>query len=345
MESLRTETLMLEHQQLEQRFAALRLPDASALAALTRSLERSGQLTACIAVPARAGSAYVLLDGYRRVEALKRLRQDTVWVQVWQCPLGEGLGRLLARTQARRWAVIEEALLLRELAEDGGLSQHELARRTGRDVSWVNRRLQLLGTLSEELLAALCEGRLSSWAATRVLVPLARANSDHARALLDALGRQPLSTRELRRWYEHYIGANRTTRARLVEHPHLFVQAETHASETRAAERLREGPEGEWTRELERFARVAHRLCRALPALLPGGAGPELTAAFTAARRAFTRLEQEFERYVPREEGPPGAARDDPHAPCSGHAPAPHQPAAEALAQHRAAHPAGAPAG
>lgn len=341
MESLRTETLVLEFHQLELRFAALRVPDASALAALTRSLERSGQLTACIAVPAQTGSGFVLLDGYRRLEALKRLGQDTLWVQVWHCPLGEGLGRLLACTQPRRWAVIEEALLLRELAEEGGLSQHELARRTGRNVSWVNRRLQLLGMLSDELLTALCEGRLSSWAASRVLVPLARANSDHARALLEALGRQPLSTRELRRWYEHYARANRTTRARLVEHPHLFVQAQAQASEAREAERVRDGPEGEWIRELERIARVTHRLCRVLPTLL-AGPGPDLTAAFTAARRAFTRLEQEFERYVACEEEPPGTTRDDPHAARSGHAGPPNQPAAQPLAQHRAPDPASA---
>ena len=44
--------------------------------------------------------------------------------------------------------------MLRELAGEAGLSQHELARRTGRDVSWVNRRLKLLDALSEELLEA-----------------------------------------------------------------------------------------------------------------------------------------------------------------------------------------------
>jgi transcriptional regulator with XRE-family HTH domain len=345
MESLRTETLSLERQQLERRFAALRLPDGRALAALTRSLERSGQLTACIAVPDREGAAFVLLDGYRRDEALRRLGEDTVSVQVWHCPLAEGLGRLLARTQTRRWAVIEEALLLRELAEDGGLSQHELARRTGRDVSWVNRRLTLLSTLSEELLAALCAGRLSSWAATRVLAPLARANSDHARTLLEALAREPLTTRELRRWYAHYVQANRITRARLVEHPHLFVQAHAQTSEAREAERLRDGPEGEWIGELDRLARGARRLCRALPALLQGTEpSAELLAAFAAARRALTRLEEEFERYACQEE-PSGAARDDPDAARSRNAPAPHQPPAETLAQHRAADPAHGPAG
>lgn len=342
MESLRTETLTLEHPQLALRYAALRLPDSAALAALTRSLERSGQLTACLAVPEREGPAFVLLDGYRRVEALKRLGRDTVWVQVWHCPLAEGLGRVLARTQTRRSAAIEEALLLRELAEDSGLSQHELARRTGRDVSWVNRRLTLLNALSEELLAALVAGRLSVWAATRVLAPLARANSEHARTLLEALAREPLSTRELRRWYAHYVQANRTTRARLVEHPRLFVQAQAANGEVRAAERLRAGPEGEWIDELERLARGARRLCRTLPALLAGTRpGPELVGAFTAARRAFTRLEEEFERHG-AEEDLGGVARDDLDAARSRDAAASDQPAAETLAQHRAADLAGA---
>ncbi len=344
MEGLRTETRILEHQQLSLRYAALRLPDPAALAALTRSLERSGQLTACLAVPDREGSAFVLLDGYRRVEALKRLGQDTVWMQIWYCPLAEGLGRVLARTQTRRSAAIEEALLLRELAEDSGLSQHELARRTGRDVSWVNRRLTLLSALSEELLAALCAGRLSVWAATRVLAPLARANSDHARTLLEALAREPLSTRELRRWYAHYVQANRITRARLVEHPQLFVQAHAQTCEAQEARRLREGPEGEWIDELERLTRGARRLCRTLPALLAGTRpGPELIGAFTAARRAFTRLEQEFERHG-AEESLGGVARDDLDAPRSRDAAASDQPAACALAQHGAADPAGAAA-
>ena len=180
MNPVDTERRELEHHQLEQRFAGLRVPDRRALERLCRSLERSGQLSPCIAV-AEAGSL-VLLDGYRRLAALHRLGHDTVWVQLWHCPLAEALARLLASTQARAFAPLEEALLLRELANDTGVSQHELARRTGRDVSWVSRRLKLLSALSEELLEAVCQGRLSSWAAVRIFAPLAAPTpSMHAR--------------------------------------------------------------------------------------------------------------------------------------------------------------------
>ena len=333
MNRLDTESRELEHHQLERRFAALRLPDPRAVERLSRSLERSGQLSPCIAVP--EADALVLLDGYRRLAALHRLGRDTVWVQLWHCPLAEALGRLLAASAGRAVAPLEEAMLLRELASTSGLSQHELARRTGRDVSWVNRRLKLLSALSEELLEAVCQGRLSSWAAVRIFAPLARANAAHARALLTTLCAQPLSTRALARWYQHYARANRSTRERLVEHPHLFVRALDDERAGRDAERLREGPEGAWAGELAHIAKRLERLRAALPVLCAGNVlDPELHGAFTRARRAFERVAKEFPHHAC--EDPSRTTPDHPHAAHAGHGGAPDQPPAQALAQHRA---------
>jgi hypothetical protein len=44
-------------------------------------------------------------------------------------------------------------------------------------VSWLNRRLQLLAGLSDAALAAVCEGRLWTCAANRIV---ARVNREHA---------------------------------------------------------------------------------------------------------------------------------------------------------------------
>jgi transcriptional regulator with XRE-family HTH domain len=265
-------------------------------------------------------------------------------VQLWHCPLAEALARLLASTAGRAFAPLEEALLLRELANDTGLSQHELARRTGRHASWVNRRLQLLSALSEELLEAVCAGRLSCWAAVRIFAPLARANAEHAHALLASVSLQPLSTRELGRWYAHYTRANRTTRERLVAHPHLFVQALDNEHQGRDAERVRAGPEGEWAGQLAQIARRLERLRAALPVLLAGGAlDPELHGAFIRAQRAFERLAKEFEHHA--SDDPSRATPEHPHAARAGRAVAPDQPLAAALAQHRASDPARVPGG
>src|SRR5262245_24122032 len=178
---------------LELRFAGARLIEPQAVERLARSIERDGQIVPLIVVgslgSSDAGSQrLVLIDGYRRVAALRRLGRDRACVERWPCDLAEALLGVLARTQSRSFAAIEEALLLRELTQGLGVSQHEIGRRCGRDDSWVNRRLQLLSALPESGLAAVCAGRLSTWAATRVIAPLARASSAHAEQLLAALG-------------------------------------------------------------------------------------------------------------------------------------------------------------
>ncbi len=125
-------------------------------------------------------------------------------MELWDCTLAQALLIVLVRHQGRTWGAIEEGALIWELIRGYGLSQREVARQTGRDVSWVNRRLNLVHDLPEALFVAICQGELSTWAATRVLALLARSNNEHAQKLLTALQRNPLSTRELYTWYQHY---------------------------------------------------------------------------------------------------------------------------------------------
>jgi ParB/RepB/Spo0J family partition protein len=170
---------------LDMRFAGARLVEAQAVERLARSIARDGQIVPCIVVGASAGNAgggerVVLIDGYRRVAALRRLGRDRAAVERWSCDLVDGVLGVLARAQSRSFAAIEEALLLRELTQGFGLSQLEVARRCGRDDSWVNRRLQLLSSLPDTVLVAVRAGRLSTWAAIRVIAPLARASGAHA---------------------------------------------------------------------------------------------------------------------------------------------------------------------
>jgi hypothetical protein len=148
--------LTLDLHRLDLRYAPLRLPDPPAIVRLARSIEADGQLVPCIAV-AGEDEAFILVDGYRRIAALRHLGRDTAEVECWQADLAQALLGVLARSRSRSFAPIEEAFLLRELISGAQLSQHEVARRCGRDVSWVSRRLQLLGGLSDALL----DGRTS----------------------------------------------------------------------------------------------------------------------------------------------------------------------------------------
>jgi ParB/RepB/Spo0J family partition protein len=285
---------------LELRFAGARLIEPQAVEKLARSIERDGQIVPCVVVSGSSSNVesagrMVLIDGYRRVTALRRLGRDRAFVERWPCEVAEAVLGVLARTQCRSFAAIEEALLLRELTQDLGVSQREVARRCGRDGSWVNRRLKLLSSLTEAAIAAIQEGRLSSWAAAQVIAPLSRGNSAHADRLLRAQSEARLTTRELRQWFEHYQKAKRSVRERMVDHPRLFLQALKERAEEMGSERLRVGPEGECEADLWRINELMCRVRKRLGMLAP--LSQELVQALASAQVNFEGLQEDIQRY------------------------------------------------
>ena len=276
------------------RFASLRLHDAPRLARLVASIEQQGQLMPVVAVPeADKAGPWVLIDGYRRREALQRLGRDRIWVDVWQHSVDEALLAALARGPDRPWEAIEEAALIAELSSRHSLQA--IARKLGRDVSWVSRRLSLIKALPEDLLNQVRAGRISLWAATRILAPLARANAEHARILLAQLEHLPLSTRELKRFYEQYRHASKVQRRRLVENPVLFLQALDSREQAADDKRLAAGPEGAWYKDLRVVSAILERLLGQVPPLFgstqEAAERERLQQAFGAAKTQFQRLE------------------------------------------------------
>jgi ParB-like chromosome segregation protein Spo0J len=334
----------LDLHRLELRFADSRLVEPQAVARLVQSIERCGQIVPCIVVATPDGRdgddgegsdprALVLIDGYRRVGALRRLGRDTVSVERWGCDLTSALLLVLARTRDRGFACIEEALLLRVLVGEHGLSQHEVARRSGRDVSWVSRRLQLLSGLPDTALAAVRSGHLSSWAANRVVTPLARANPEHAERLLAMLATSPLSTRELQCWFEHYQKTPRGAREHMVNRPRLFIDTLQANTAWHVGARLRAGPEGECIGDLRCLEAVIARLRKRLTTLDPLPA--PLIAAAPRLRTAIDGLTRELEREDTHD--PDGDARRSARSATAGARSARDQPPAGDVAQHRAA--------
>jgi ParB family transcriptional regulator, chromosome partitioning protein len=317
-----TRRLDLDLHRLELRFAAFRLIEPRAVERMARSIESGGQIVPCIAVvdpPTDLGTNehLVLIDGYRRVAALRRLGRDTASVECWFCDLAEALLGLLARAQNRTFAPIEEAFLVRELTQGLGLGQNEVARRCGRNASWVTRRLQLLCALPDLALDAVRTGQLSSWAATRIIAPLARANAEHADRLVMALSEAPLSTRELRRWFEHYERASRTTRERLVTHPHLFSQAQREAAEHDNSKDLLEELEDECEARLRHIQVLIAAVRERLPALEPlpktlVSALPLLQASFEALCHDINRYSEHDSQRDPQQRANVTGARSEP---------------------------------
>jgi ParB/RepB/Spo0J family partition protein len=237
---------VIEHHCLQMPYAHLRVDHPKSLAKLMVSMEHYGQLVPVIVVTASPPHQWVLIDGYQRVNALKRLGKDTVEAEVWSCSLTDALLMLLKSWGARSSGILEEALLLHELYKQHSLSQQVLARRVGRDQSWVSRRLALLEPLSEAILEGVSKGALSVWVGARILAPMARAIPDHATCLLGYLLKHPRRTREVYSFYEHYQRSSHSIRTKMVEQPDLFFKAQRALETEKQAIALKKGPEGQW---------------------------------------------------------------------------------------------------
>ncbi len=188
---------------LELKYEQSRIRDINAVLRLADSIEHEGQLVPVLTVEGKKPS-HILIDGYLRVEALKRLGQDTVNAWIWEDKESEALIWSLAKAQGRNWDFYEQACLIKHLNVDHRLSQLQIARLTGKHKSWVSRRLALLESLPEKIIDLVRQGHISCWSAQRILAPLARANMDHALALGDHVSKENIATRDLVLFFSHY---------------------------------------------------------------------------------------------------------------------------------------------
>ena len=239
---------------LELRYAHIRVKHEAQVRRLADSISRHGQLEAMLAVSSQ-DDRLILVDGYQRHAALKYLGQDAGLVTVVNEPESQILCQLLIHRGERQWEAIEEAGLIQELHRRFSYSLSEIGRRIGRDKSYVQRRMDLLESLPEEILSQVIAGVISTWAANRVLIPLARANCTDATRLAAHLEREPMYTRELQVFYEHYQKANRQVRERMLDQPALFIKS-IHA----LAGSKDESPEEKWLHDAKVVCAILDRL-------------------------------------------------------------------------------------
>lgn len=294
-EDMEIDIVDIEIAELKQPFRAMRVQRPEMVRRLSSSLERHGQLSPVVVLAKRDGGRE-LLDGYRRVDALRLLGKDLVKAELWNCAGTKALVRVMTRNQQRRWEAVEEAVLLRELRDGHQLSQQKTARLLGKNQSWVARRLSLLDALPEEVLDLVIKGKVSSWSASRILAPMARAIPEHAATLCETLRDKSLPTRALAVLWNHYQKANKSQRAKLVENPELFLKALKAKEEEKNDCLLREGPEGAWLHDVHIVTNILKRLRRrASRAFYAGQENLDrrvLTTAFDDLAESFQLLKE-----------------------------------------------------
>jgi ParB-like chromosome segregation protein Spo0J len=280
---------------LNLRYAHTRIERPKESLTLAASIERLGQI-----VPVIVTKTFVLLDGYLRMKALTHLGSDTVIVEIWDSTEEEALIEILARGHGRKRDVIEEAALVRELHDRHHLSQEKIASCVGRTQGWVSGRLALYSALPDDIIELIRKGSVSTWTATRVIAPIARAIPEHGTALSESLSGTSLSTREMAQFFTHYQKANRRQRERMVHDPALFAKSLRAKEEGMDAKVLKEGPEGRWLKDVRIVAHILKRLLCEVPALFKNVSSLDrrvLLTAFNDSRAQFKELEEQIRRY------------------------------------------------
>jgi ParB family chromosome partitioning protein len=245
----------LELSRLDLRYRDLRISDVQAVVRLAAALGSEGQVAPVLVI--QPAAAPILIDGFVRVAALRRLGRDTVPALLLALTEREALSFSYRQHQGRRPTALEEGWLVQELHHHQGLAA--VAAGLERSTSWASRRLGLVRELPERIQELVRRGALSAHGAMRSLLPLARANADAAVRLGTIAREQQLTTRQLGRLCAAWRAGDGAQRAQLLAQPRLYLRLDEHVS---AKSRQPEQPA--LVRDFETMLAIARRACRTL---------------------------------------------------------------------------------
>jgi ParB/RepB/Spo0J family partition protein len=308
----------LEHHQLILRYEHLRVRCPERERRLLAALAEHGQQMPIVVVASEESGRFVVVDGYKRIRAMRRLGCDVVRAACWDLEEAEALllGRLM-RTAAEETA-FEQGLWLREMHQRFGLSLEDLARRFDRSTSWVSRRLALVRDLPETIQARVLRGEIAPHAAMKGLVPLARANPEGCERLVEAIAGKKLSTRQIADLVAAFRSGGARTRALVLADPLLVLKARGERREPSAGERPLPG--AELLHDFDVLASVARRalkrLCEGAIVRLAAPEREEVFAGFHQVEREMDRLRRQVGKE--REDAGSGAEDGDPGAASAG---------------------------
>ena len=285
------ETRAVNIADLEEPYADLKIRQLRAEGRLLVSMQASGQKTPLFVIAGSAPGRYVVVDGHKRVRALRALKADVGQAQVWGLGAQEALARAY-RMQQGSWNALEEAALVEELHRGAKWSLHQVADALERTASWASRRLGLIEGLPSQALEAVRQGKLAVYSAVKYLLPLARANKQDAERLSEKLAAGSFTTRQIQTLYEHCLRGPRSATERVLADPTTFLKA-LQASQA-IMDLALSSAQNKHLERLRVMGNVCLGLVRDLPEHWSGAAceNSKLAAAWPRCRECFGMLEK-----------------------------------------------------
>ena len=256
-------------EELDLRYEKLRAKQPGAERKLMAWLGEAGQQSPVIVVRSRENGAYVVIDGHKRVRALKKLKADVVKAAIWEMREEEALAVNYRESRTGGGTVIEEGWLVAELHKVWRWNLARIGEKLVKSVSWVSRRLTLAEEMPEYLRKAVSEGRIGAHAAMYSLTALTRVNWEESKFLVERICEAALTSREIKEICQSYGKANVLVRSRIVRDPVVFLRAQSAARQGAQDPELSEG-ENRCAKNLMLIGNVCSGLARSLPQVCSG---------------------------------------------------------------------------
>jgi ParB/RepB/Spo0J family partition protein len=285
--------MKLEFHQLDLRLEHLRVCRPERGRRLLASLANSGQQVPIVVVAVENQTGrYRVIDGHKRIAALRQLGRDTVAATVWEMSEAEALVLDRSMRMSEKETAVEQGWLLAELEQRFGYTIEDLARRFDRSASWVSRRLALVELLPGGVQQKVRDGSISAHVAMKCLVPIAHVSLDDCGRMAAAFATHRFTTRQATQIYSAWRDAPQSIRPRILEEPRLFLKTQQGATPPAP-------PAIELARDLEMVVAIAHRAGRRFARAGPLMDPAQLEDARQKIGRALnelTHLAQRIER-------------------------------------------------
>jgi hypothetical protein len=285
----------LNLQALELRYEKLRARQPCQEKRLLTSLGESGQQSPIIVIRSLDAGRYLVIDGYKRVRGLKKLKEDTAKSVIWDLPEDQALAAWYRMSRSGSRNAFEEGWLIAELHRTWKWGLGLIAEGLSRSKSWCSKRLALVEELPEWMAGEVAQGAIGAHAAASYLAPLTRVNAQDGRLLMEKIRGLGLNNRQISGICQSYRLSCPEVRSKIVADPVLFLKAE-------AAARL--GPrhpalndqENRVLKNLDLIGNVSLGLVRLWPQVMSydtlEAAREKLWAAWTRSRQRFGLLEE-----------------------------------------------------
>ena len=286
-------------EELDLRFAPLRLVAPTAVARLKAAVARDGIQQPVLAATAVEPGRRVLVDGFKRERVARELAIARLPATLLALDAPTALATMLhANATHPGLSALEEGWIVRRLCREHGLTQQEAGALVGHHQSWVCHRVRLVEQLDEALQDDLRLGLLTPAVARE----LGRLPHDQQRRAAQVVGEHGLTSRQVARLTQKLVATDDPrVRLQVLADPlrHVVPAPDERAGRTPADPRLTAGG-NELRRSLLGWDGAAWRLERSLLTHAPTGLrapearllAPLLGQAVQTGRRTLERLEQ-----------------------------------------------------